>query len=1058
MKQQLSDRRSADPYRRAGPDSAPGDIEKGLIGLWPRTAWFIRASLFVMLVCLSFVLCVPRPSVAQGSIPTKGAEEFDRGVAGLLARRCLACHSGAEPQGGLDLSSTETATKGGDSGVVIIPGDPDKSSLVRRILNDEMPPKEPLDAGEKEQLVKWIKEGAAWGTSPIDPFRFSTQHRAGFDWWSLQGVQRHSPPAVQSSSWCKNEIDYFILSKLDQAGLAPSKPAEPRVLVRRLYFDLIGLPPPPEVVKSFAANPTEQAYQELVERLLASPQFGERWARHWLDVVRFGESDGFERNNPRPNAWHYRDWVIQALNQDLPYDEFASQQIAGDVLSDAREGIKATGYLVAGVHNTVVPVLEIAQKAAREDELEDMVSSLGQTFLGLTIQCARCHEHKFDPVSQKDYYRLVASLRGVEHGERPVYSTLQELGRKATEAALQAEIVAIRRQISDIEDRARARVLAPRNGDQNEQSLVVQPIGQWLFNDEGKDEIGTLHAELREGARVDHGRLKLGMDKAHAKTGVILNDLHEKTLEAWTTLSFLEQRGGAVMAVEALSHHAFDAIVYGEREAKKWMAGSNFFVRTKDVDGPLEDVTPVQLIHVAISYSADGTIAIYRNGQPYAPSYVPAGPDAGLHHFAGGDAFLLFGARHTTATNGVLHGEIEEARLYDRALTAAEVAESFAKGTGIVGISREKMLAALTDQERSQRDSLLAQLEVNNKKLNEIPPLPRAYAVNTSAPAPTFLLKRGDVRLPQEEITSGPVTAVKGDAPIELPKDADDAARRKELARWITRADNPLFTRVIVNRIWHHHFGIGIVETPSDFGFNGGRPSHPELLDFLAAKLVDEKFRMKALHRLIVTSAAYRQVNTLNPAAQQVDANNRLLWRRTPLRMEAETLRDSMLHVAGLLNLAAGGPGFHDVRDYYNSGTTYYEPVDVDGPEFFRRAIYRFSPRGERSPLLDTFDCPDPSVATPRRQVTTTPLQALSLLNNSFALTVAARFAERVAKDANEMGDSSTTRQVQRAFALAYGRTPTDAEAALALRLIESHGLKALCRAILNSNEFIFVE
>ncbi|MEJ7591071.1 MAG: DUF1549 domain-containing protein [Planctomycetaceae bacterium] len=354
---------------------------------------------------------------------------FDQQIAPLLASRCLSCHNATEKKGGLDLQREASARVGGDSGSVITAGTPDKSLLWERIAADEMPPKQHLSAKEKEIVRQWIADGAQWGTDPIDPFRSSTVDRAGYDWWSLQPIAQPDLPWVENTDWAQNEIDRFVLSNLEAAQLAPAEQADSRTLLRRLYFDLIGLPP---ILKNEDSKWKEEAlgieidprsfqyygasYNAVVDALLDSPHYGERWGRHWLDVIRFGESQGFERNRVRHNAWRYRDWVIQALNSDMPYDEFLRQQIAGDVLKpDDLDALIATGYLVCGTYDMVGYEMGSAEmkKAVRLDELEDMVAALGQSMLGLTINCARCHDHKFDPISQREYYQVAALLGGV---------------------------------------------------------------------------------------------------------------------------------------------------------------------------------------------------------------------------------------------------------------------------------------------------------------------------------------------------------------------------------------------------------------------------------------------------------------------------------------------------------------------------------------------------------------------------------------------------------------------------------------------------------------------
>jgi hypothetical protein len=702
------------------------------------------------------------PSGAWGAAP-----DFDTAIAPLLSERCLDCHSGTRPRGGLDLSRRQSAMSGGDEGQDIVPGKPEESRLWEYIAGNKMPPKKPLAAAEKALLHSWIAAGARWGSDPIDPFRTTTSRRAGYDWWSLQPVVRPKLPTVSTAQTSANPIDAFLADRLAARGLAFSAPTDRRTLLRRLSFDLRGLPPTPEEVAAFEKDTAPNAYEQVLDRYLASPQYGERWARHWLDVVRFGESNGFEFDEPRASAWPYRDWVVAAFNQDMPYDEFARLQLAGDVLHpDSPAAIAATGFLVAGAYDTAGQnqQSEAMKRVVRQDELEDIAGVVGQTFLGLTVNCARCHDHKFDPIRQVEYYRLTAALGGVRHGER------------------------------------------------------------------------SLPGAFRP--------------------------------------------------------------------------------------GPL--------------------------------------------------------AR-------------------------------------------------------------------------------KVYAVTPRQPEVAHLLLHGSPAQPGEVVAPGGVAALAGvSAGFGLPPDAPEAQRRKRLADWIAHPGNPLFARVIVNRLWQHHFGVGLVETPNDFGFNGGRPSHPELLDWLAAELVQGGWRMKRLHRLMVTSAAYRQASRWRAEAAAIDAGNRLLWRYSPRRLEAEEIRDATLQVAARLLLQQGGPGFHDVRKVQAPGTpaVLYLPADVSGTEQRRRTLYRIWSRGGRSRLLETFDCPDPSSTTPSRASTTTPLQALALLNNAFVLHAAEHFASRLQAEAGSDVDAL----VRRAYLLAYCRLPRVDEADRARLAVRQHGLVVLARAIFNSNEFLYLD
>jgi len=881
---------------------------------------------------------------------------------------------------------------------------------------------------------------------------------AGKDFWSLQPPKVVEPPTPKNVAMSNTAIDQFLLAKLEAKGLTFSARAEPRAQVRRLYFDLIGLPPTPEVVDAFVKDSTDAAYAKLVDELLASPQYGERWARHWLDLARYGESDGFERNTQRPNSWHYRDWVIRAFNEDMPYDRFVKLQLAGDMLEPGNsDGLKATGFLVAGIHNTVIGSNPIMQQNARQEELEDIIGAVSQTFLGLSVQCARCHDHKFDPIPQKDYYRVSAALSGVSFGERPTRSPTV-VAFTPEQIELIKQIATLDQKLATLDTTATDRIRAKMPVGDKKPVLTSVPFARWTFDKNGDDDSGKLKASLHGNARIIDGRLVLDGKDSYLSTSAIPKDVSEKTLEAWLRLPILDQGGGGIITLQTNDGITFDSIVYAERQRHMWMPGSNGYTRTQDPRGAAESAKPDELIHMAIVYGSDNTIATYRNGVKYGEAYKPRNP---LLTFKSGESQVIFGLRHVGSKNGYLRAEIQEARLYDKALSAADVAASSKAGLGGFAPSPEELAAVLTAEEKKDRDvwqNERTKLEAKRPKPQPAPASEKVYAVVPNQPGATYLLARGNVERKRAEVTAGGVEALPGKSDFEMKSNTPEGRRRAKLAEWIARADNPLFARVIVNRLWHYHFGVGIVDTPSDFGLNGGRPSHPELLDWLANKLVAERFQLKAIHKLMVTSAAYRQASTRVPAAIAIDADNRLLWRKSPTRLDAEPLRDAMLAVAGQLNPKAGGPGYLDTKAYGNSGTTYYEPIDPPGADFQRRTIYRFSPRGERSAILETFDCPDPSAQTPRRQVTTTPLQALALWNNSLVLRMADRLSDRVTADCKTAGDSTTTAKVDRAYKLALGRVPYVDERKAASTVVDKHGVAALARVLFNCNEFVVIE
>jgi hypothetical protein len=977
--------------------------------------------------------------------------DFDSRIAPLLARRCLACHGSSEPKGELNLSRSQTAFAGGESGKAIIPGRVDKSLLWERVSADEMPPKKPLTNKEKKLLKTWIASGAKWGTDPIDSLRYSSEVRAGYDWWALQPVIRPQLPDVKNTKWIVNPIDRFVLHRLERTGLIPSPKADRRTLIRRLSFDLLGLPPSPEEVATFVNDRSGDAYSRLVNRLLDSPHYGERWARHWLDVIRFGESQGFERDKLRPNSWRFRDWVVRAFNDDMPYDEFVRMQLAGDVQrphdSDA---IIATGFLVAGTYDEVGQSQQSAAMKAVviQDELEDIVSAVGQTFLGLTVNCARCHDHKFDPVTQVEYYRLASALSGVRHGERDVTGeALKKLVAGQTKT-IQSQIDLLSRQLAVIDEPVRRKILAERKKQPKPTATPPEPYAQWDFQSELKDQSGTLHVTLHGEATLQDEGLVLNGKTAYAATVPIKRDLAEKTLEAWVSLVNLNQRGGGLVSLQTLDGRTFDAIVFGEKETRRWMAGSNGFVRTKIFNGSEEIEAHKQFIHMAIVYQSDGTITGYRNGRPYGKPYKSSGPVT----FQAGKTHVVFGMRHAPpGGNRMLAGAIGRARLYDRALSPQEVAAS--AGVPFNSVSQQELLARLTAAQKTRHEQISFELS-HLAELKSRAGSTRVYAVTPKQPEPTHLLTRGNPALKGAVVTPGGIASLKGvEHDFSFSPDAPEAKRRIKLSDWITDRNNPLFARVMVNRMWHYHFGAGLVETPSDFGFNGGRPSHPELIDWLAVELMRNNYSLKQLHRLIVTSATYRQTSRNNPAAAKIDADNRLLWRKSPLRLEAEAVRDAMLAVSGKLNDDIGGPGYYDFTTFVHN-TQFYFPVDPVGESFYRRSLYRTWVRSGRNRFLDVFDCPDPSTKSPKRAVTTTPLQALSLMNNSFVLRMSDRFAERLQRESGK----KTDQQIRRAYQLSYARDPDDEELNLTSRFVNQHGLSAMCRVIFNSSEFLYVD
>ena len=724
----------------------------------------------------------------------------------------------------------------------------------------------------------------------------------------------------------------------------------------------------------------------------------------------------------------------------MPYDRFVRLQIAGDRLEpDNPDAITATSFLVCGSFDGLKPAGDKQRQIMRQDEMEDLVGTVAQSFLGLTINCARCHDHKFDPITQKEYFQIASALSGVHRGDR-------QLPASGDQLALTRKLDQLTKQLDAADTELREAVLALRRDAHADQEEPPMPVSRWSFDRALRDEIGTAHGVAQGGAHVAGGALHLDGEGAYVATASRPEELTEKTLEAWVQLDRLDQRGGAAISVQNLDGGQFDAIVFGEKDAGQWMAGSNGYSRWQSLKGRQETLADAQPVHVAITYAGDGTITAYRDGKPYGKAYK-----TGTAKYLADEHQILFGLRHGIAAGGgrMLSGEIDRAQLYDRALSAEEIARS----AGVRLVSEAELVANMDPAQRQVRERRTAEIIRLRSELDNVREK-MAFAV-TPKPAPvTHLLTRGSPFEPAEMVSAGGVASVSGSLPSDFSLDpsAPGEQRRTKLAEWITHPDNPLFARVMMNRLWHYHFGQGLVKTPNDLGFSGGEASHPALLDWLAAEFRAQGWSLEAMQRLIADSATYRQSSLTDTKARGLDAGNRLLWRHVPARLEAEAVRDSILKISGQLNPQMGA-GFRDFNMYKQKGSWVYDPIDPEGAGFNRRSIYRTWARGSVHPLLSPLDCPDPSAAAPNRSVTTTPLGALAMMNTSFVLRMSDHFAERLAA---EVGDEIDA-QGRRAFQLAFYREAQPEELGLAIAFINKNGLPAFCRVIFNSNEFLYL-
>jgi hypothetical protein len=941
--------------------------------------------------CLLLALALGAPAGAQDGAQIEAAAKA------VLERRCLACHNEQLKTSGLVLSTLESARRGGVSGPALEPGRPDDSLMWRRVSNSEMPPGNPLPEEERALLRRWIEAGAPWSGT----LGAKVRPRAGPDWWSLQPLSTAPPPepADAPEEWRRSPIDRFLYAKLREKNLKPSPPAGRQTYIRRATFDLIGLPPTPEEVEAFVNDKRPGAYERLIDRLLSSPHYGERWGRHWLDVIRFGESHGYEQNHLRDRAWPFRDYVIRSFNEDRPFNRMILEHLAGDQIAPGDPGVAvATGYLVAGAHDTVKIENIEGELQKRANDLDDMVATTGAAFLGLTVNCARCHDHKFDPIQQADYYRFQAVFAGVEHAERDLGTSAEIVRRRAREEPLQQELKRIEAGVQALRSKAAPLVEARRQ----EIASQYQPA---------VESRGTEETFAPRPARF----VRFSIEATTRKSPPAIDEI-----EIWTDGTepanvALRSAGARARARSTRSTmtgtEAYDVDHVNDGKFDKlWISGED---NTGEI--VIELPRPVRISRIRWSRDRLGGMQGRFLGQvPIAYTFEASVDGSRWEKLADSSRRLPYEK-----------DDLEEFFLV-RVLSAGEAAE----------------WAALKERK-----------SVVQKQLAAIPKLPAAYIGQFKEPAePTRLLKRGNPMDKGEVIAPASLSTVTRILPgFELPPNAPEGERRLSLARWIADDRNALTARVLANRIWHYHFGRGLVGTPSDFGFNGERPTHPELLDWLAQRVVELGWRLKPFHKEMMLSAAYRQSSAQNEQDARVDSESRYLWRFPPRRLEAEAVRDSILAVSGKLDRKMGGPGFRLYRYTVDNVATYL-PLEKFSEDTFRRSVYQQSARSVKDDVLGTFDCPDSALPEPKRVVTTTPLQALTLLNSGFALDQARFFAERLAKEHDDRAA-----QVDRAFRLAYGRAPKPQELAAALELIREHGLPIFCRALLNANEFIFV-
>jgi hypothetical protein len=919
-------------------------------------------TLYSLLIML-FLFATPRPSDAADEV------SFELQVRPILTAKCLECHGPETQESHLRLDRRSSMLRGGDSGEpAIIVGDGEKSHLIALVSGHEagklMPPDEAnrLTESEIQILRTWIDAGANWPGSENE----SDAESGELDHWSFKQVTAIAPPSI-NNEFVSNPIDAFILQQLNERNIVPNPRAPKAELIRRIYLDMLGLPPTPEEVSAFVADERLDAYQQLVERILASPHYGERWARYWLDLVRFAETNGFETNRERPNAWPYRDYVIRSFNEDKPYDQFLKEQIAGDAIGVP----EATAYLVSGPYDLVKSPDINLTLMQRQNELDDIIGTTGTAFIGLTIGCARCHNHKFDPIRQTDYYSMQAIFAGIQHGDRSMPLS-PEKQQEITE--IDRQLVRLREQLKPfLKDAGPGRPAVTARG--NEELFEATPAKYIRFT-----------IDETSGAEPCIDELEIFSDSinvALASTGA---------------------KATASSTLPGYEIHKLEHLNDGRSgNSRSWISneGNKGWVQIE-----LPEVKPIQ--RIAWARDRDGQF-----GDRVATKYrIEVAVEAGQWKEVASSADRL-------PFNG----------------KAAQPEYDFAK---------------FPDTESQRGRDLFKQLQDGEQRKSQLQASATIYAGTFQQPGATHRLFRGEPLAKREQVEPGTVAAF---GKLAISDATPEQQRRLALADWIASKENPLTARVIVNRLWQFHFGKGLVSTPSDFGKAGVAPTHPELLDWMARKLMDNGWSLKHVHRLILTSSTYQQSSQPREDALQADAATEWWWRFPPRRLEAEPIRDSILSVTGVLDTRMYGPGFSGFEVELEN-VRHYFPKKNYGPEDWRRMIYMTKVRLEKESVFGIFDCPDAATSVPKRGRSTTPLQALNLFNSPFMLQQSELFADRLKR---ECGDDAP-QQIVQAFWLCFGREPDANELIDSAEFLTEQGLPAFCRAMLNSNEFVFLQ
>ncbi|WP_339729428.1 PSD1 and planctomycete cytochrome C domain-containing protein [uncultured Gimesia sp.] len=949
--------------------------------------------------------------------------DFEKQIKPLFQAKCYSCHGREMQEGGFRLDLKSRALEGGDSGLAITPGNSQKSEFYHRIAGtgngDKMPPEgegTPLSPEELALVKRWIDQGAKWPESAN-----SKDKLPGSDHWAFQPVKKVTLPQVQNSSWSKNGIDAFILRKLEQEKVQPSAEADRSTLIRRVYLDLTGLPPSIEEWERWTQDTDPNWYETLVDQLLASPHYGERWSRHWLDLARYADSDGFEKDSKRPHAWRWRTWVINALNEDMPFDQFSLEQLAGDLLPKP-----ATSQLVAtGFHRNTLINRE-GGTDPEEDRVKrtiDRTNTLGSVWLGITVECSQCHTHKYDPLTQREYYRLYAffnSLTEPDIGaplpeEQATFIKANQIYQKDHQPLVKA--------IREYEQNQLANALANWEKQNTEKKLiwsVLQPE--------------TVDAKQNTTLKIlpDRSILAAGENPGRAEIYTItfktdLQKISGIRLEALTDPSLPKNGPGrspsgdfelTMLTVKTTSLQDPAAT----KEIKLQKAQASFEMAGYKVDRVINNsphagwsISPQQGKKQSATFEAKEAFG-FEKGTLITVSLQQSSTRK-LYHNLGRFRLSLTTGSKPLSLNGITDLIVETLNIPQDQRTSdqqQELLEYYRTIDPQLKILKQAELAHRKKAPRNPTETTKAQV-VNHLK----------------TPRKTRLLVRGDFLNPADE--------VKPNTPAILPSLKSKNPNRIDLARWLFDPNNPLTARVTVNRIWSRYFGRGIVSTINDFGTQGEPPSHPELLDWLATQFRDHNWSLKQLHKLIVMSATYRQSSHTRPELAERDPYNIWLSHQNRLRVESEIIRDQALSVSGLIKHKVGGRSVNPPQPEGVASLGYANSVKwptSKGDDRYRRGLYTFFQRTVPYPMLMTFDSPDSNLSCTRRERSNTPLQALTIWNDPVFFECSQVLGKRIVEETQQK-DASLTARINRAFQLCLARQPSQAERTIITQLYE---------------------